>query len=466
MRLSLIGKGEDLVEDKLKKWAIPCWLLDEQLESILYSNCSEHGKGDLLDLLEKNREEILGSLQKDGVVVCGDRNEYMAIRNGKGVLIQSIAGNKAKENLEIQADLSDELNKVLKKEIEQHQATQIKLKEHSAKLDAIFDSTALYIWTIKGDGTLTSFNRIFGEQMKVWFEREMKEGNSLIEEPYEQNIPEWVRFQEEIGACLEGRKKNIELQLLTKQEEKVWVEIYMDPIRDQDNDEIREVSCIGFEITEKRKIDEQVNQSLREKETLLQEVHHRVKNNLQIISSLLNLQSSYVHDGESQEVLKESQNRIKSMSFIHESLYMNKNFNSVDIQEYVKGLSSNLLYSYALNPEQVDIIMDIDELTLNIDQAIPCGLIINELVSNTFKHAFPNGRRGELKISVKEREGRMAILIADNGVGVPKEWKLEENETLGIQLVYTLTEQLDGDIEFSGERGTKYLITFDRIINQ
>jgi len=100
---------------------------------------------------------------------------------------------------------------------------------------------------------------------------------------------------------------------------------------------------------------------------------------------------------------------------------------------------------------------------LNLDQAIPCGLIINELVSNTFKHAYPDGQDGILKISIKEKEGRMAIMVADDGIGISEDWDLENSESLGLQLVYTLTEQLDGDIEFSGEKGTKYLITFDRI---
>jgi PAS domain S-box-containing protein len=440
--------------------------LDDQLNEIISSNEHNDNYELLEDYLDRNRKEVLERLEREGLIICGDRNEFLICKKGKEILIQNQGARIDQDNLEIQADISDELNKVLKREIKLHQQTQEKLKEHSAKLNAIFDSTALYIWTMRGDGVLTSSNRIFQEQMHQWFDREMLDGSSLVEDPYEENIPEWIRFQEEMWACLEGKKKNIELKLKTSSGEEVWVEIYMDPIRDPDTEEIKELSCIGFEITEKKRINEHINQSLKEKETLLQEVHHRVKNNLQIISSLLSLQSSYVHDGESLEVLKESQNRIKSMSFIHESLYMNKNFSSVDLREYVKGLSSNLLYSYSLNPEQVDIIMDIDELTLNIDQAIPCGLIINELVSNTFKHAFPEGNKGELKISVREKEGRMAILIADNGVGIPKEWKLEDNESLGIQLVYTLTEQLDGDIEFSGERGTKYLITFDRIKNQ
>jgi PAS domain S-box-containing protein len=455
-----------LIREEIKEIDFPCWLFDEQLNEMICCNEKNGISIELEDYLKNNKNDVLDRLNKEGLIFFGNKHKYTAYNKGGEIFIQDNSSKDYTDNLEIQADISEELNKVLKKEIALHQQTQEKLKEHSAKLDAIFDSTALYIWTLRGDGVLTSFNRIFQVQMKSWFGREMIIGKSLIEDPYEDNIPEWVRFQEEMGACLEGSKKNIELKLNTESGEEVWVEIYMDPIKDPDTEEIKEVSCIGFEITDKKIINDQINQSLKEKETLLQEVHHRVKNNLQIISSLLNLQSSYVNDGESLEVLKESQNRIKSMSFIHESLYMSKNFSSVDIREYVKGLSSNLLYSYSLNPEQVDIIMDIDELTLNIDQAIPCGLIINELLSNTFKHAFPNGQKGELKISVKEKDGRMAILIADNGVGIPKDWKLEDNDSLGVQLVYTLTEQIDGDIEFSGERGTKYLITFDRIKNQ
>ena len=287
-------------------------------------------------------------------------------------------------------------------------------------------------------------------------------GEELVHDPYEENIEEWIHFQNIMNKSLEGNKKRIQLRLLTAQDEYVWVEVNLDPII-QDDGEIDEVSCIGFEISEQKKKTDLINQSLKEKDTLLREVHHRVKNNLQIISSLLNLQSAVVKDEQVLDILKESQNRIQSMSYIHESLYINNDFSAVNLKEYIQGLCSNLVQSYSLIGDNVRIETEIDDISLGLDQAIPCGLILNELLSNSFKHAYPNGEKGCLSIKIREREGRMAILVEDDGRGIPDDWDIETAESLGIQLVYTLTEQLDGDIESAERRGTKYLITFDRI---
>lgn len=422
-------------------------MYDESLTELI--DCNHEDERAIADILSERKDEILKGISDNGLHVFGAEEEHVAFKVKEQILIKDQRkGNAGAE--------------VLKKEKAEHKQTQKRLKAHSAMLNTIFDSTALYIWTMNIDGRVSSYNPRFQHQMNIWFEKELARGEALIIDPYEDNKNEWKRFQETIENCGEGKKNLVELELYTVTGDKVWVEIHVDPIRTEEG-EISEVSCIGFEITDRMAASNEISQSLKEKETLLQEVHHRVKNNLQIISSLLNLQSTYLKDDESKSVLKESQNRIKSMSFIHESLYMNKNFSSVDLKEYVKGLSSSLLYSYCLNPERMEIQIDVDELTLNLDQAIPCGLIINELVSNTFKHAYPDGAEGKLVIRIKEKEGRMAIMISDDGVGIPENWNPEESESLGIQLVYTLTEQLDGDIEFSGEKGTKYLITFDRI---
>lgn len=208
---------------------------------------------------------------------------------------------------------------------------------------------------------------------------------------------------------------------------------------------------------------EELQHALDRSETLLQEVHHRVKNNLQIISSILNLQSDQVEDDESKEILQESRNRIEAMSFIHESLYCGNDFEKIQLTRYVQGLVSNLAYAYLKEKERIEVTYDIDDVGLALDQAIPCGLIINELVSNAFKYAFPNGMEGELKVGLREKEGRLAIHISDNGIGLPESFVLEHCESLGLQLVCALIEQLDGELEYSKERGTRYLITFDKV---
>jgi PAS domain S-box-containing protein len=217
------------------------------------------------------------------------------------------------------------------------------------------------------------------------------------------------------------------------------------------------------DITEKKITNNELVQSLKEKEVLLKEVHHRVKNNLQVISSILNLQSTYINDEKTLSILRESQNRVKSMSFIHESLYRTKDFNSIDFSEYIERLSKNMVYSYQYSKNRILLKLDIDKVFLSLDISIPCGLIINELLSNALKYAFPENKKGKILISVKEaKKARIEIKVEDNGVGFPKDIDIKKGESLGMLLVNTLVEQIDGNIKVRSKEGTKYLITFDR----
>lgn len=216
------------------------------------------------------------------------------------------------------------------------------------------------------------------------------------------------------------------------------------------------------DISEEKLIENQMRESLREKEVLLKEVHHRVKNNLQIISSILNLQSSYVKDENTLEILRESQNRIKSMSFIHESLYQTKDFSSINFGEYIENLSKNLVLSYHIFDNFIETSYELEEVELNLDQAIPCGLIINELITNSLKYAFPEKKEGaKIWINLSLEGNMVRIELGDNGVGLPEGFDYRETDSLGLQLVVTLVEQLDGTIEMSRSQGTTYLITFE-----
>jgi two-component sensor histidine kinase len=227
-------------------------------------------------------------------------------------------------------------------------------------------------------------------------------------------------------------------------------------------EKLEEISCLAYDNTERKEIDRKVRDALKEKEVLLQEVHHRVKNNLQVISSILNLQSSYVTDPKTLEILQESQNRIKSMSFIHETLYRTIDFSSIDFSEYMRTLSNNLIQSYRLEDCQVHFTTDLDPLTIHIDQAIPCGLIVNELISNALKYAFKGRKEGDLHLSLKRNNKTVVMRVADNGVGLPEGFNYEKTDSLGVQLVYTLTEQIDGSIAVNtASTGTEFLITFE-----
>src|ERR1035437_4128918 len=206
---------------------------------------------------------------------------------------------------------------------------------------------------------------------------------------------------------------------------------------------------------------EKIESSLKEKEVLLKEIHHRVKNNLQIISSLLNLQSGYIKDKDSIEIFKESQNRVRSMALIHEKLYQSKDMSQIDFSEYVSELVANLFSSYSLNSALITLHQDINNIMLEIDLAINLGLIINELVSNAFKHGFPSGRKGNLYISMKKDEQKYELTIEDDGIGFSSEIDFRKTESLGLQLIITLVEQIGGEIFLFTDNGSKFVIKFN-----
>lgn len=224
-----------------------------------------------------------------------------------------------------------------------------------------------------------------------------------------------------------------------------------------ENSHLYEVS--QRELAERKKAEERIKASLKEKEVLLREIHHRVKNNMQIISSLLNLQSEKIKSQEVRRAFEASQSRIRSMALIHEMLYKSKDYTSVDFAPYVQNLASQLFNAYKVDTDVVRLTLDIKDVFLDINRAVTCGLIINELISNALKYAFPEGRKGEICVEVSQGEGNMInLIISDNGVGLPKELNIHESETLGLRLVSLLTEQLRGTIELDREDGTTFKI--------
>ncbi|MEA1964016.1 MAG: PAS domain S-box protein [Candidatus Aerophobetes bacterium] len=215
------------------------------------------------------------------------------------------------------------------------------------------------------------------------------------------------------------------------------------------------------DITEQKKAEEQLKASLKEKEILLKEIHHRVKNNLQIISSLLNLEAGYIKDGKELKRFEECQRRIGTMALIHEKLSESRDLAKVDFAEYTRSLVAGLYHSYELGPEVVKLKTSIGDVSLSIDEAIPCGLIINELVSNSLKHAFPQGRKGKICIELHQNtEGKITLIVDDDGVGFPQDVDFRATESLGLQLVTTLVEQLEGTIELDKTAGTAFTVTF------
>jgi PAS domain S-box-containing protein len=215
------------------------------------------------------------------------------------------------------------------------------------------------------------------------------------------------------------------------------------------------------DITERKRSEEKIRASLKEKEVLLKEIHHRVKNNLQVISSLLNLQATQIRDKETAQVFRDSQSRVKAMSLVHERLYQSSDLAKIDFAGYVQDVTTHLLRSYQTGRRAVKLNVDVDPVSFNIDTAIPCALIINELVSNSLKYAFPNGREGEIRIKMNQvNSDDLSLVISDNGVGFPGAFSWEQTDSLGLSLVRSLTDQLNGTVEYRNGKGTEFDIRF------
>ncbi|MBW4495357.1 MAG: PAS domain-containing protein [Oscillatoria princeps RMCB-10] len=221
---------------------------------------------------------------------------------------------------------------------------------------------------------------------------------------------------------------------------------------------------LQMELAERQQAESKIRASLQEKEVLLKEIHHRVKNNLQVISSLLKLQSRHTLDRKTLDMLKESQNRVRSMALIHEKLYQSSDLARIDFADYMQNLAKNLLYSYSIHASAVKVEVIVDKVSLNLDTAIPCGLLINELISNALKYAFPDGRQGKICIEFSELEGEQFLLtVRDSGIGFPADIDFRNTVSLGLRLACSLTEQLDGTIDMERNQGTVFRVKFSEL---
>lgn len=336
------------------------------------------------------------------------------------------------------------------------------VRDRSARLKAIFENSAnVMIWTLDREFKLTAFNEHFHHSNLRGLGIDYSVGDPFIDD-MKQRVAGglWKPIVGHYEAAMRGEPQHFEVELDNGRGRMLWVENFLNPI--VVDGRVQEVSCIAHGITDRKDAQRKMLENLHEKEVLLKEVHHRVKNNLQIISSILNLQSSYVGgDKRMLELLRDSQDRVRSMSFIHESLYQTKNFSSIDLGNYIDSLARNLMLSYSLTG-RVKLNTDVQKVELGLDQAIPCGLILNELLSNALKHAFPGGGEGIIDLRVLLDGSRVSITVADNGVGLPADFHDEHSANLGLQLVQTLTEQIDGRIERKPGKGAQWVLTFDR----
>ena len=332
------------------------------------------------------------------------------------------------------------------------------LHESEERFRVMSDGIPQMIWVTNAEGLMEFVNRAYGVFFGVTLHQVQSEGWQPLVHPDDRDA-----YAAEYFSCLRAHKPfHAEVRVRRHDGEWRWVESYGQP-RFSSTGEFMGIAGSSPDITERKQSEEIIKASLQEKDILLREIHHRVKNNLQVISGLLDLQAMSVGNPELMERLNESQSRIQAMAMVHEKLYSSKDFSRIDLADYVRTLSKDLFKSYKINPGKIDLIIQTDGVVyVDINKAIPCGLILNELISNALKHAFPGDRHGELQVLMGEtKNAEIEIIIRDNGLGLPDDVDIHQPQTLGLDLVNGLIKnQLDGQIEVRRDNGTEFRIKF------
>lgn len=330
-----------------------------------------------------------------------------------------------------------------------------------ASSDSLFrsmaDSAPVLLWMAGTDGLCTFFNQ-------TWLEftgrtMEMETGSGWAEGVHPEDLQDCMECY--LAAFVERRSFKMEYRLRRADGEYRWLLDQGVPRFAPDGAFAGYIgSCI--DITERKQAHAALAASLADKDVLLREIHHRVKNNLQVITSLLQLQARHEDDTYVRSLLMDSQSRVRSIALVHEKIYRSKDLSNTDFGQYVQDLVSGLIQTFGA-ASRIRPHVEAGEVLLGVDTAIPCGLIINELVINSIKHAFPDGRSGNIQIRIEESApNRLALMVADDGVGLPVEFELATSKSLGLDIVSTLVRQLGAELEIKSQRGTEFRLAFER----
>ncbi len=320
------------------------------------------------------------------------------------------------------------------------------------KLSLVASRTDNAVLIASPDGTIEWVNDGFIQLMGMPKEKLLN--NNLSEINVYTNINNEIR-----EAIINQHSRIFESNVTTHNIENLWISSTLTPIYDEEGI-LKKLVVVDSDITAGKKMQKQIETSLKEKDVLLKEIHHRVKNNLQIIISLLNLQTGYIKDEVTLKAVKDGQSRVRSMALVHEKFYQSDELSEIDFAEYIEKLCHFIYQSYGDKTDRVRLQISGDKIGLDMDTAMPCGLLVNEIVSNSYKYAFPNQEKGTIQIDFKKIDNKIILLIQDNGVGFPEEYDLERGESLGMQLIQALTSQLDGELVVSRENGTSFKISF------
>jgi len=347
----------------------------------------------------------------------------------------------------------------LRRDITERKRIEETLRESEERFRALIESTSDWIWEVDENAVYTYASPKIKELLG--YEPEEIIGKT----PFDLMTPENVkRVAAEFGAITEAQKPfdRLENENLQKDGQKLVLETSGVPIFDT-NGNFRGYHGIDRDITERKRAEEQIKASLKEKEILLREIHHRVKNNLQVVSSLLNLQARAAKDENTGAILRESRDRINTMALIHTKLYESGNLSEINMKGFVEGLIRQLFLGYQVPDTKIVPVVHVADCTLPISIAVPFGLVVNELLTNAFKHAFVNRAEGKIEVSLCASEQSISMTVRDDGVGLPEGFDINTTKTLGLHLVKILVEdQLQGKLEVVSDKDATFKVEFKR----
>ncbi|NQU63174.1 MAG: CHASE domain-containing protein, partial [SAR324 cluster bacterium] len=327
-------------------------------------------------------------------------------------------------------------------------------------MDCILQSMTDTLIVIGSDATIQTTNQATLNLLGY-------EESELVEKPIK-----WVITEEDqkldlfSGTGVEkliekGSVQGIEMTYTAKEGQQIPM-LFSSSVMEDKEGTFKGIVCVAQDITERKQAEDQIKASLKEKGTLIDEIHHRVKNNMAIIASLLKMQANSIENEQVKEVLKESQNRVYAMSAIQETLHGSENLSEIDLKTYLSKVASSIFETYSVTQDKVKLNTDIEEIAISIDQANPVGLVVNELISNSLKYAFPDERKGEISVTLKKLDKELELIVMDDGIGIPEGLDWKNSKSLGLKLVRTLVEnQLDGSIVMECKNGTKFIIKFN-----
>jgi PAS domain S-box-containing protein len=341
------------------------------------------------------------------------------------------------------------------RDITERRLAQTALEESETRYRMIGDLVPFGIWACDETGNFSYLSASFLSLLGITLEECRKDGwmHLLPREDYDRTIADWHQ-------CIQtGSVWDYEYRIVDKKG-KVFIVLGRGAPHTDSAGKLTSWIGIHLDITERKRYEERLEASLREKEVVIKEVHHRVKNNMQVISGFLELQSNYIDDPVAVEKLIECQRRVRTMALVHEKLYQSKSLGAINAAEYIKSLIADLMDSYSLSTA-VDVKVDVDDVNITLDMAIPCGLIINELVTNSLKHAYKGRTEGKLALTLHHQEDHMfSLVVQDDGVGLPPDFEARRTATLGMQLVGVLVRQLGGEMQAENDQGSRFTIIF------